>query len=97
MKYWRKPLDTDRVKPPHGEVHIVIDRCKGCGFCITYCPRQVLEVSTHFNRKGYHPPTVVHPEACVNCGLCETICPDFAIWSTPVEEPEKQQKVTSEK
>ena len=28
MKYWRKPLDADRVKVPHGEVHIIKERCK---------------------------------------------------------------------
>jgi len=86
MKYWRKPLDAEYCKSPHGDVHIIHDRCKGCGFCITYCPRKVLEFSKDFNRKGYHPPTVVKPEACVNCGLCETICPEFAIWSTEVKE-----------
>ena len=91
MDYWRKPLDADQVKIPRGEVHIIINRCKGCGFCITYCPRDVLEFSDHFNRKGYHPPVVVRPEACVNCRLCEMICPDFAIWSTAVPDSESKQ------
>ncbi len=82
MKYWRKPLDTDTKKAPHGNVHVIFERCKGCGFCIAYCPRQVLEVSEEFNRKGYHPPVVTHPENCVNCRLCEALCPEFAIWNT---------------
>jgi 2-oxoglutarate ferredoxin oxidoreductase subunit delta len=86
MKYWRKPLDADLTKPPHGEVHIIINRCKGCGFCITYCPKKVLEFSPEFNRKGYHPPIAVRPADCVNCGLCEAICPEFAIWSTEEDE-----------
>jgi 2-oxoglutarate ferredoxin oxidoreductase subunit delta len=88
MKYWRTPLDLHRVKVPHGEVHIIVDRCKGCGFCLEYCPKDVLAFSRAFNRKGYHPPEVVHPEACVNCGLCEMICPDFAIFCVSrSEEP----------
>jgi 2-oxoglutarate ferredoxin oxidoreductase subunit delta len=86
MKYWRKPLDIDRIKIPHGEVHIVVDRCKGCGFCVEYCPKDVLAMSEEFNRKGYHPPKVVKPEECVNCNLCGMICPDFAIYSVPVPE-----------
>ncbi len=86
MKYWRKPLDFERVKVPRGQVHIVVERCKGCGFCVEYCPKEVLAMSEEFNRKGYHPPKVVKPEECVNCNLCEMICPDFAIYSVPVTD-----------
>ncbi len=88
MKYWRKPLDADTVKKPRGEVHILKDRCKGCGFCVEYCPRDVLEMSEEFNAKGYHPPRVRDAEACVHCQLCEMLCPEFAIWTTLVEETE---------
>jgi 2-oxoglutarate ferredoxin oxidoreductase subunit delta len=85
MKYWRKPLDFDDVKVPHGEVHIISDRCKGCGFCVEYCPKDVLALSEAFNVKGYHPPEVVKHGECVNCNLCELICPDFAIFSVAVD------------
>jgi 2-oxoglutarate ferredoxin oxidoreductase subunit delta len=81
MKYWRKPLDFDDVKIPHGTVTIIADRCKGCGFCVEYCPKDVLVMSKEFNKKGYHPPEVVKSGECVNCNLCEMICPDFAIYS----------------
>lgn len=86
MKYWRRPLDLDKVIIPHGRVYIIEDRCKGCGFCIEYCPKHVLVVSDRFNRKGYHPPEVVKAEECVNCNLCETICPDFAIFNEAINE-----------
>ncbi len=82
-RFWRKPLDADTVKPPLGDVRIIIDRCKGCEFCVVYCPRDVLVMSTSFNRKGYHPPEVVKSGVCVNCNLCEVICPEFAIFSVP--------------
>jgi|GEM_PF-155892 len=88
MKYWRKPLDIDQVVIPHGDVIIINDRCKGCGFCVEYCPRGVLEMSKEFNVKGYHPPSVVKRGECVNCNLCEMICPEFAIYSTPLPEDE---------
>lgn len=81
MKFWRVPLDTEEISVSKGIVYIVEDRCKGCGYCIEYCPRDVLEVSTRFNAKGYHPPAVKQPDLCVNCHYCEAICPDFAIYS----------------
>lgn len=89
MKYWRKPLDLDQVTIPHGEVLIIDDRCKGCGFCVEYCPKDVLVMSTRFNKKGYHPPEVVQTGLCVNCNLCEMICPDFAIFSVAIPDDVK--------
>jgi len=86
MKFWRKPLDFNQVKIPEGEVCIIVDRCKGCAFCVEYCPKDVLEMSDEFNIKGYHPPRVVKTGECVNCKLCEMICPEFAIFSVDPAE-----------
>ncbi len=80
MKYWREPLDLKDIRIPHGEIHVLVERCKGCGWCVEFCPRDVLEVSDEINSKGYHPPRTIRPEACVSCGLCELLCPEFAIY-----------------
>jgi 2-oxoglutarate ferredoxin oxidoreductase subunit delta len=80
-KYWRTPLDSDQITTPRGDVYIFADRCKGCAFCVEYCPKDVLVMSKEFNRKGYHPPMVVKSGECVNCNLCEMICPEFAIFT----------------
>jgi 2-oxoglutarate ferredoxin oxidoreductase subunit delta len=80
MKYWRKPLDLHKHQVPHGRVHIIDERCKGCGICVEFCPKEVLALAEHYNTKGYHPPRPVVPEACVNCGLCELLCPEFAVY-----------------
>lgn len=90
MKFWRTPLDIDKLTIPLGELHIIKERCKGCGFCVEYCPKGVLKLSEEFNSKGYHPPMVIKPGECVNCDLCEMLCPDFAIYSVRVESGEKE-------
>ena len=73
--------EIDSPKGGLGQVVVIEDRCKGCGFCIANCPRQVLCFSSVFNKKGYHPPEVVDAPKCVNCHFCEILCPEFAIYS----------------
>jgi 2-oxoglutarate ferredoxin oxidoreductase subunit delta len=85
VKFWREPLDLKDIRVPHGVIHVLVERCKGCGWCVEFCPRQVLEVSDYINSKGYHPPKATRHQACVSCGLCELLCPEFAIY---VEETE---------
>ena len=80
MALWRQPLDKDRILITHGIVHIIDDRCKGCGFCIEFCPQNVLFLSRRTNARGYHPPEIIPDTICVNCGLCALLCPDFAIY-----------------
>ena len=58
------------------------ERCKECGFCIEFCPRDVLEMGNELNKKGYRYPVVVDAERCIGCGTCESLCPDFAIYIT---------------
>jgi 2-oxoglutarate ferredoxin oxidoreductase subunit delta len=76
-----QPDEIGRRKKKMGQVMVIEDRCKGCGFCIANCPRQVLRVSSVFNKKGYHPPEVIDTTRCVNCHFCEILCPEFAIYS----------------
>jgi 2-oxoglutarate ferredoxin oxidoreductase subunit delta len=70
----KKPAKTFR-----GEVFINREVCKGCGFCVEFCPSHVLELDKAFNRKGYHPPVAAHLDSCTGCDLCGLYCPDFAI------------------
>ena len=85
MKFWREPFDADVIEITKGKVDIIEDRCKGCGYCIEFCPRSILAFSKEFNKKGYHPPETQKPDECVNCHYCEIICPEFAIYSEEIK------------
>jgi 2-oxoglutarate ferredoxin oxidoreductase subunit delta len=55
------------------------DLCKGCGLCVSVCPKNIIEVSEAINSKGYHPTYVDNQEACISCAACARICPDSVI------------------
>lgn len=76
-----------------GEVCVINERCKGCGFCIEFCPVDALEYSDKATEKGYTPPEMT--EGCVLCGKCERICPEFAIYLD--EEDEEDEKKEGDK
>lgn len=83
----RVPIDLQRKTQPEGEVVIIPERCKECSMCIEFCPKDVLEVSDEFNRKGYKPPRVSKGKehACVACFFCEEVCPELAIFIREVK------------
>lgn len=56
------------------------DLCKGCGLCVTACPKGIVKLSkTKLNAKGHHPAEVTEPENCIGCAFCATMCPDCVI------------------
>ena len=47
--------------------------CKGCGICVAFCPKNVLDLDEgKINIKDI--------DACIKCGQCELRCPDYAIF-----------------
>ena len=71
-----------------GRVFINKERCKGCGFCVEFCPLNVLVMSSKFNAKGYHYPEVADGTKCSGCDLCGMYCPDFAVYGS--RQPAKE-------
>ena len=67
---------------------IDVERCKGCGLCVTVCPKDVLEISNQVSAKGYFPAFQARPEKCIYCATCCRMCPDVAITITETVEDE---------
>lgn len=62
---------------PFRPLTIAVQRCKGCGLCVSVCPHQVLVLDACVvNPLGYHPVRLTDAAACTSCALCARICPD---------------------
>jgi 2-oxoglutarate ferredoxin oxidoreductase subunit delta len=75
-------VPIDKPVHHHGTVHVIEYRCKECSFCVQFCPQEVLEISDHYNPKGYRPARVKSGKAgdCIACRFCEDVCPEYSIY-----------------
>ncbi len=56
------------------------DNCKGCGLCVSVCPKGVLRLANDkINKRGHHPVEAAYPDQCVGCASCAMMCPDCII------------------
>ncbi|MEJ2097555.1 MAG: 4Fe-4S dicluster domain-containing protein [Deltaproteobacteria bacterium] len=79
------------------EYQIDEERCKGCALCVTVCPKNVLEISSHVSPKGYFPAFQARPEDCIFCATCCRMCPDVAITISEIAEEQAAREDTEVK
>lgn len=60
-------------------ITITAGLCKGCGYCIKFCPKQILAMGTERNRRGHFYPVCSDPDKCISCAICASMCPEGAI------------------
>ena len=83
--FTRQPIKTNAAKPI-SQIYVIPERCKECNYCWTFCPNEVLELSSDTNANGYRHPQVKPGKEndCVDCRMCSWICPEFAIYTVEV-------------
>jgi 2-oxoglutarate ferredoxin oxidoreductase subunit delta len=82
-------MNLDTTHRRRGTVVVQTHICKGCSYCLDFCPSHCLDFSKEFNGKGYHYPVLARPEDCSGCDLCGLYCPDFAIHGVRFKDLEK--------
>ncbi len=85
------PEEMEKIGRPRKRFKVAIDNklCKGCYFCVRYCPMGVFSKSEEFGATGYTIAKVEHPEKCKGCRICLLYCPDLAV---AVEEERAEEK-----
>lgn len=76
-----------------GKIVINMERCKGCGLCITVCPRNNIVISQESNKNGYFPAQAKNTD-CTGCTRCAIVCPEGII-EVCLEEADRIRIVTA--
>lgn len=57
-----------------------INLCKGCGLCVSACPKKIIALSKDvLNNGGHHPAEITDSKQCIACAMCAMMCPDVVI------------------
>ena len=72
---------VERQSKKSAYIIIEAEKCKGCRYCVSVCPFQIIGATNHLNQIGSIPVEVISNKAdlCTGCGACALMCPDSAI------------------
>jgi 2-oxoglutarate ferredoxin oxidoreductase subunit delta len=73
-------------------IEIDVQKCKGCGLCVTACPKDCLEMSGKLNERGVNYPVMKKDAECTGCASCALMCPEARI-TVYREKKKKKEKV----
>jgi 2-oxoglutarate ferredoxin oxidoreductase subunit delta len=61
------------------KIEIDSNLCKGCQFCIEFCPKGSIRLAVKLNPKGYAFAEFDPEQQCTGCATCALVCPEAAI------------------
>lgn len=61
------------------KIDVAQELCKGCGFCVEYCPQKIVQLKKETNSKGYTYAYQTDGDKCTGCKICAVVCPEAAI------------------
>ena len=61
-----------------GKVEIRAESCKSCGYCVKFCPKNVLAIGEEVNSKGYLYVTAANPDDCIGFAVLTNASPNAA-------------------
>jgi len=71
---------TEEKTQAKSRVAIDENYCKGCGFCVEFCPKGCIVISKDkVSSQGYLLPVFERPERCTGCGICGIMCPAMSL------------------
>lgn len=61
------------------QVKFLEQLCKGCSFCVEFCPKKIITLGETLNNLGYHYASITNMNSCNGCGICAMMCPEVLI------------------
>jgi Pyruvate/2-oxoacid:ferredoxin oxidoreductase delta subunit len=76
------PVHTTNFQP-----HVAVDRCNGCGKCVSACPVEAMTlVSANDPLRPNRRKAALDADLCLGCGVCTRVCPKDSLWLEPRAE-----------
>ncbi|HUV43598.1 MAG TPA: 4Fe-4S binding protein [Dehalococcoidales bacterium] len=72
-------MSSSKTETSQHEVYVMKEWCKGCRFCVEFCPQHILYETDETNSRGYHVVAMTDSSKCIGCEMCTMVCPEFAI------------------
>lgn len=83
-------MTRETSKTVRHDVYVEKEWCKGCRFCIEFCPQHVLYETDETNSRGYHTVAMADNSQCIGCEMCTMVCPELAIHVVTIDGESEQ-------
>ena len=61
------------------QIEVNTNKCKGCFYCVKFCPSNKLVATNELNQKGYPIVRIAEDARCSGCNNCILMCSEGCI------------------